>query len=68
MRKFVLVCVIVEVILALALLTLLILNWVGLGGKTGFSTERWALCGGVLLLCIVTNVCHVIEDKKNEDK
>lgn len=66
MRKFVLVCVIVEVILSLALLTLLILNWIGLGGETRFSTERWALCGGILLLCVVTNVCRVIEDRKDK--
>lgn len=66
MRKVTLICTITEMVLALALLTLLILKWVGLGGETGFETERWALCIGVILLFVITNVCSAIE-KKNKD-
>ncbi len=64
MRKLIICCGIIEMILSAALLILLILKWIGCGGETGFEKERWALFSGVALLSLVINICNTAENNK----
>lgn len=68
MRKFTIVCAAMEALAAFALLALLMLKWIGLGGETGFKNERWTLSGIVLTLCAATSICRAIENRKNKNE